>query len=84
LRHSTLPARQRQRFDLAAAQDNLTAIEQHTNITAARADALLSDLAVTEMAAAVADIKQTVATMKANALGDAAAQLGKPQRGESA
>ena len=78
LRHSTLPARQRPRFDLAAAQDNLTTIEQHTNTTAARADTLLSDLAVTEMAAAVADIKQTISTMKANALGDAAAQLGKP------
>ena len=78
LRHSTLPARQRQRFDLAAAQENLTAIEQHTNTTAARADSLLSDLAVTEMAAAIADIKQTISTMKANALGDATAQLGKP------
>lgn len=78
LRHSTLPARQRQRFDLAAAQENLTAIEQHTNTTAARADSLLSDLATAEMLAAVADIKQTISTMKANALGDAAAQLGKP------
>lgn len=79
LRHSTLPARQRQRFDLAVAQENLAAIEQHTNHTASRADSLLSDLAVTEMAAAAADIKQTIATMKANALGDAVAQLGKPQ-----
>ena len=83
LRHSTFSARQRQRFDLAAAQDNLNALEQHTNATAARADSLLSDLAMAEMAAAVADIKQTVATIKANALGDATAQLGKPAGGNT-
>lgn len=56
LRHSTLPARQRRRFDLAAAQENLTAIEQHTHTTAAQADSLLSDVAVTEMAAAIATL----------------------------
>jgi hypothetical protein len=78
LRHSQLPAVQRRRFDLATAQENLTAIDAHTNATASRADSLLSELATTELLAAAADIKQTVATMKANALGDAVGALGKP------
>ena len=79
LRHSTLPAVQRRRFDMATAQENIAAIDAHTNATASRADALLSDFATAEMLAAAADIKQTVATMKANALGDAVGALGKPQ-----
>jgi hypothetical protein len=78
LRHSQLPAVQRQRFDLATARENIVAIEQHTNAVAARGDNLLADFAVAEMLEAVADIKQTVATMKANAMGDAVSQLGKP------
>lgn len=78
LRHSTLPAVQRRRFDLATAQENIAAIDAHTNATASRADALLSDFATAEMLGAIADIKQTVATLKANALGDAVGHLGKP------
>ena len=53
---------------------------------ARRGDALLSDFAVGHMLAAAADIQRTfakrprrgIATMKANAMGDAVAQLGKP------
>lgn len=77
LRHSTLPSAQRPCFDLADATQTAADIETHTARTAQRADALLSDFAVTEMLGAVADIKQTVATLKANALGDATEQLGK-------
>lgn len=77
LRHTTLPSAQRPHFDLAGAQHTTDDIETHTARTAQRADTLLSDFAVTEMLGAVADIKQTVATLKANALGDAAQQLGK-------
>ena len=78
LRHPTLPPAKRPQFDLADAQRTTADIEAHTARTAQRADVLLSDFAVTEMLGAVADIKQTVATLKANALGDATAQLGKP------
>lgn len=78
LRHSTLPAVQRNRFDLAAAQDTLTAINTHAARTASRADSLLSEIAQTEMQAAVSDIRQTIATLKANAIGDAVGLLGKP------
>lgn len=77
LRHPTLPPAHRPRFDLAEAQQTTADIETHSAQTAQRADDLLSDFAVSEMLGAVADIKQTVATLKANALGDATAQLGK-------
>lgn len=78
LRRTSLPAVQRQRFDLAAAQQDTWAIEQHTTRMAQRGDSLLSELAVGHMLAAAADIQRTITTMKANALGDAVAQLGKP------
>ena len=77
LRHPTLPPAQRSHFDLVDASQATATIESHTARTAQRADTLLSEFAVTEMLGAVADIKQTVATLKANALGDATAQLGK-------
>jgi hypothetical protein len=57
-------------------------VSPDTNTIMAQADSLLSDLAVTEMATAVANIQQTISTMKENALEDAAAQLGKPQSGD--
>ena len=82
LRHPTLPSAQRPHFDLMDASQITADIESHTARTAQRADTLLSDFAVTEMLGAVADIQQTVATLKANALGDATAQLGK-QTGSS-
>ena len=77
LRHVTLPSADRSQFDLAAAEQTTADVETHTARTAQRADLLLSDFAVSEMLGAVADIKQTVATMKANALGDATVALGK-------
>jgi hypothetical protein len=80
LRRSTLPAIERRRFDLAAAEQETVDIQHHTTRMAQRGDALLSDLAVGEMVAAAADIKRVIATMKANAMGDAVAQLGKPQQ----
>jgi hypothetical protein len=78
LRRTALPPVQRQRFDLAAAEQETADIERHTTRIAYRGDALLSDFAVGHMLAAAADIQRTIATMKANALGDAVAQLGKP------
>jgi len=77
LRHVTLPPADRPHFDLTAAEQTTADVETHTARTAQRADLLLSDFAVSEMLGAVADIKQTVATMKANALGDATVALGK-------
>ena len=77
LRHATLPPAHRGDFDLAAAEQAIADVEAHTARTAQRGDVLLSEFAVTEMLEAVADIKQTVATMKANALGDATVTLGK-------
>jgi len=78
LRRTALPAVQRECFDLAAAEQETLEIEQHTTRMARRGDALLSDFAVGHMLAAAADIQRTIATMKANAMGDAVAQLGKP------
>ena len=78
LRWTSLPAVQRRHFDVAAATQDTMQIEQHTARLAQRGDSLLSDLAVGHMLAAAADIQRTIATMKANALGDAVAQLGKP------
>jgi hypothetical protein len=78
LRRTSLPPVQRQHFDLAAAAQETSAIEQHSARVAQRGDGLLSDFAVGHMLAAAADIQRTIATMKANALGDAVAQLGKP------
>jgi len=78
LRRTSLPPVQRQQFDLAAAAQETSAIEQHSARMARRGDGLLSDFAVGHMLAAAADIQRTIATMKANALGDAVAQLGKP------
>jgi transposase-like protein len=78
LRRTALPAVERQRFDVATAEQETADIQHHTAHIAQRGDALLSDFAVGEMVAAAADIKRTIATMKANALGDAVAQLGKP------
>jgi transposase-like protein len=80
LRRSTLPAIERRRFDVAAAEQETVDIQHHTTRMAQRGDALLSDFAVGEMVAAAADIKRVIATMKANAIGDAVAQLGKPQQ----
>jgi hypothetical protein len=80
LRRSTLPAIERRRFDVAAAEQETVDIQHHTTRMAQRGDALLSDFAVGEMVAAAADIKRVIATMKANAMGDAVAQLGKPQQ----
>lgn len=77
LRHPTLPPANRPQFNLIEARQTTADIETHSARTAQRADALLSDFAVTEILSAAADIKQTVATLKANALGDATAQLGK-------
>lgn len=84
LRRSSLPAVQRHRFDLALAEQETADIRHHATHIAHRGDALLSEFAVGEMAAAAADIKRTIATMKANAIGDAVAQLGKPPTGNSA
>lgn len=84
LRHATLPSAQRQHFDLAAADQTTADVEAHSARTAQRADALLSEFAVTEMLGAVADIQQTVATLKANALGDATTALGKRTANPSA
>ena len=78
LRRTALPAVNRQHFDLTAAEQETLEIEQHTARMARRGDALLSDFAVGHMLAAAADIQRTIATMKANAMGDAVAQLGKP------
>lgn len=78
LRRTALPPVERQRFDLVAAEQETADIQHHTTRIAQRGDALLSDFAVGEMVAAAADIKRAIATMKANALGDAVAQLGKP------
>ncbi|MDB9527843.1 hypothetical protein PN498_17745 [Oscillatoria sp. CS-180] len=77
LRHASLPAAERLQFNLVDAAQTTADVEAHTARTAQRADSLLSDFAVTEMLGAVADIQQTVATMKANAMGDATAALGK-------
>ena len=79
LRRTALPAVERQRFDVATAEQETADIQHHTTHIAQRGDDLLSDFAVGEMVAAAADIKRTIATMKANAMGDAVAQLGKPQ-----
>jgi hypothetical protein len=78
LRHSTLPAVQQQAFDLNAVREDIAAIDAHSLQTVSRADNLLSQFAQNQLLAAAADIQQTIATMKANALGDAAAHLGKP------
>ncbi len=78
LRRTALPAIERRRFDLATAEQETADIQHHTTRIAQRGDALLSDFAVGEMVAAAADIKRAIATMKANAMGDAVAQLGKP------
>ena len=78
LRHSSLPAVQRQRFDLAAAQSDLRGIEAHSVAVASRLDALMSEYTVGELQGAFAEIRRTVATVKANALGDALAVVGKP------
>ena len=78
LRRTSLPAVQSHRFDVTAAQQETIWIQQHSGNIAQRGDDLLSDFAIGEMAAAAADIQRTIATMKANALGDAVAQLGKP------
>jgi hypothetical protein len=78
LRRTALPAVQRQHFDLTTAEQETAAIEQHTARMAQRGDTLLSDFAVGHMLAAAADIQRTIATMKANAMGDAVTQLGKP------
>ncbi|MEO1211634.1 MAG: hypothetical protein AAFX78_19195 [Cyanobacteria bacterium J06638_20] len=88
LRRTALPTVEHRRFDLAAAEQETADIQQHTARLARRGDALLSEFAVREMVAAAADIKRTIATMKANALGDAVAHVGKPQtappKGEAA
>ncbi len=78
LRHSSLPALQRQRFDLAAARSDLRGIEAHSVATASRLDSLMSEFAVGELQGAFAEIQRTIATVKANALGDALAAVGKP------
>ena len=78
LRRPSLPAVQKHRFDLATAEQETAWIQNHSEHMAQRGDELLSDFAVGEMAAAAADIQRTIATMKANALGDAVVQLGKP------
>jgi hypothetical protein len=84
LRHSTLPAVRIQTFDADSARQDITAIEAHTNRVAARADDLLSGFAQARMAQAMTNIDRTIATLEANALGDAAAMLGKPSDGSSA
>lgn len=84
LRRTALPAVERQRFDINTAKQETADIQHHTSFIAQRGDALLSDFAVGEMVAAAADIKRTIATMKANALGDAVAQLGKPVNADDA
>jgi hypothetical protein len=78
LRHSSLPAVQRQRFDIAAAQSDLRGIDAHSVTVASRLDSLMSEFAVGEFQGAMAEIQRTIATVKANALGDALAAVGKP------
>jgi hypothetical protein len=77
LRHSTLPALQRRGFDLVSARQDIDDLEIHTARIAQRADSVLSGFATARMVQAAANIERTIATLEANALGDALHSLGK-------
>lgn len=83
LRHSSLPAMQRQRFDMVAAQSDIAGIQHQTATIANRGDNIFSEFARLRMAQALTNVERTIATLEANALGDAVEMLGKPVGGEN-